>query len=995
MRYKALRKDTLREIWRTKTRFLSIFAIILLGVAFFAGLSATGPVMVNTADNYYADQQLADAHIFSTMGLDDEDVAILDSVEGAETQYHYRSDVVFTETGLSSRVFSYSPGESESMNELVIVEGRLPESSGEIALDHTSSYLDEYTIGDTIEIDVETLDDFNENFTETSFEVVGFFNHPKYIERSERGNTQVGTGTLNGLSVILEDDFDMDILTDAFVRFPGAHDYEAYSDDYEAYVNDYVADIEESLAHRPAERYNELYEEIETEINDGYQEIEDARQELADAQDELAEARQTIEEGYAELEDAQAELDNEESQARNQLENQRNELNQALSEINATREQLEAAPVQDPALLNQLYAQEQEVSAGLEKIQAAEVELTNNIQAAQAEINEGLSELEEATAELEEGEAEFLEESETAEEEIREAEEELADAEEQLADLEEPEYFIEDRNDFSGYAEFQDNAERINNISRIFPVFFFLLAALISLTTMTRMVDEGRNQIGTMKALGYGNVAIAMKYFVYAMIATFAGGVLGLFLGYWLFPNVIIDAYSSMYNLPSADIEFYWSYAIISMAGALLATGLSTLVSVRLSLRSNAATLLRPKAPKKGKRIVLERIPFLWNRFTFTQKVASRNLFRYKRRMLMTLFGVAGGTALLLTGFGLSDSISDLGRIQFEELFLYDAIVSENTSASEAQTNELEDTLANVDGLEDQLRVRMENGEAFAENGSQDLNIVVPSDTTGVEDFIVFRDVDDSNTILELPTEGALITDKLADLLDVSVGDTIQVETNDGIEFEVELTDIVEHYVQHYIYLSPEAYENSVGEEVELNSRFLQYDTAVVDDDELGATLTDQAAVQGVVFLTSVEDAFQDSMDSLDVVTVVLIVSAASLAFVVLYNLTNINVSERIRELSTIKVLGFFDREVTMYVYRENFVLTIMGILIGFVLGFIMHLFVLQTAEVDILRFSRDINATSYLYSFLLMFLFSSLVMVVMHFKLKRVDMVEALKTQD
>lgn len=995
MKYKAHWKDILREILRTKTRFLSIFAIILIGVAFYAGLSATGPVMVQTADDYYQDQHLADIHVFSTMGLEEEDRELLSSVENASVQPLYRSDVVFEETAMTTRLFSMDPESDQEMNEYVVVEGRLPETTGEIALDNTADFIEEYAIGDTIEIETGTPDAFEDSFNQTTFEVTGFVNHPMFIERVNRGNTQIGTGTLSGFGVILEEDFDLDVYTDAFIRIDGSEDLEAYSEEYETTVSEFSTEIETLLADRPAERYDALYQEIDDEIQEGYQEIEEAQQELSDAEDELAEARQDIEEGYNEYEEGLEELNSEEASARQEIANQRNQLEAAQAEINETRQQLDAAPFENPTAIEEIEAQAQEIEAGLQQLNQAEAELNAEIEAVRNELEAARIDLVEAEQELEEAEAEFEEERITAEEEIEEGLQDLEEAESELADLEEPEYFVEDRSSFPGYSEFEDNAQRINNIARIFPVFFFLLAALISLTTMTRMVDEERNQIGTLKALGYSNFPIAMKYLVYAFIATFTGSVIGLFLGYWLFPAVIMDAYSSLYNLPPANTQFYWSYAIIATIGALLATSLSTFVSVRLSLRSNAATLLRPKAPKKGKRIFLEYMPFIWNRFSFTQKVASRNLFRYKRRMLMTIFGIAGGTALLLTGFGLSDSISDIGDIQFGEINLYQAIVSENTNASESQVESLEQTLSDIPELNDTLQARMETGEAHSGDEAQNINLLVPSDTEHMQNFVVLRDLDDEEIIHDIPADQAIITDKLSELLDVSEGDTFEIDLTDTEDFEVEVAEIVEQYTQHYIYLSPDLYETQTGQDLVLNTRLLKYDEEAVDDNELGQTLTDEEAVQGVSFVTEAESAFQDSMDSLDVVTVVIILSAASLAFVVLYNLTNINVSERIRELSTIKVLGFFDKEVTMYVYRENFVLTIMGILAGFVLGLFLHRFVLQTAEIDILRFSREINPLSFLYTFLLMFLFSSLVMIVMHFKLKRIDMVEALKTQD
>ncbi|MFO8068561.1 MAG: FtsX-like permease family protein, partial [Alkalibacterium sp.] len=873
-------------------------------------------------------------------------------------------------------------------------EGRLPEETNEIAIDQTNNYADEYTIGDTIQINEENSENREDTFKEHTFEVVGFLNSPLYIERINRGNTTIGSGNLDGFSVVSADVFDMDVYTDAYISFDRSGEYEAYSTEYQDFIDSEMAQVEALISERPNERYEQLYGEIESEIEEGYEEVEEARQELEEGRAELEDVRNEIDEGYADYEAGIEELEREAANARTEIENERTQINQALNEIEESKVQLEAAQMQDSPSYEELLIQEEQVMAGLQELENAESQLDAELATSREELETARVELEEAEAEYQDGLAEFEAEAADAEAEIAEALVDLEEAETELADLDEPEYFVDDRTSLAGYEEFDQNAERINAIAKIFPVFFFLLAALISLTTMTRMVDEGRNQIGTLKALGYGDMAIATKYFVYAFIATSFGSVLGLFLGYWLFPNVILDAYSSLYNLPSAQTQFYWSYAAISLAGALLATGLSTLVSVRLSLRSNAATLLRPKAPKKGKRIFLEYMPFLWKRLSFTQKVASRNIFRYKRRMLMTLFGVAGGTALLLTGYGLSDSIAGIADVQFGEINLYQAVVAENNEATAADRESLVATLENVEGFDKELLSFQENIKANNNGETRDFTLLVPSDAELFEEFIVLRDLENQSNTYELPDDGVVITDKLAELLDVTVGDTLEMEWDDSETVEVEINAVSEQYVQHYIYMSPAYYDQVIDEELEYNTRLLKYDEQI-SNDELGEQLTEEEAVLGVTFVTAIKDAFQDSMDSLDVVTVVLIISAASLAFVVLYNLTNINVSERIRELSTIKVLGFFDKEVTMYVYRENFVLTIMGIFVGFVLGIFMHRFVLQTAELDIMRFISQITWTSYLYSFLLMFFFSSLVMVVMHFKLKHINMVEALKIPD
>lgn len=1098
----ALWKDTFREIWKTKTRFLSILAIILLGVAFFAGISATGPVMIKTADEYYENHDLMDFQVLSTMGLNDEDIELLKTVEDATVESYYSTDVVLNSSGITSKIYGMDSDKNQQLNEYTILEGRLPEKSGEIALDSTATYRKDFQIGDTIQLEEGTDEAYEDKFNQLNYEIVGFVKSPLYVESNNRGSTQVGSGTLDGFSVILEDDFNLDYRTETFVKYDEASQYQAYSDEYDAFIEEKANELEALVEDRPQERLASIKEDGQEEIDNGYEEIESAQAELDEAETELEDARTELDEGQAAYNEGLAELEEKEAEARAEIDSRRNEiekgkeqiaegkaeLENAQSQIDAGREELEArreaaaaeitsseqeiaagreqiesarqeleaaeqeleanapqlpeaqveaarqeiannraqlaAQAQELAAAEQEIAQgrqeledaeaeldqsQQEVNAGLAEIESQEAELNSGEQqleeaeaTLESELENGRAELAEAQAELENGEAEYQEgletfesEREEAETEINDARTELEEAQDELNNLQAPKYLVNDRTYFAGYEEYGENSERISAIAQIFPVFFFLLAALISLTTMTRMVDEGRNQIGTMKALGYTNKDISTKYFVYAFLATIVGAGIGLGLGYWVFPSVIMDAYGSLYNLPDIGIQFYWGFSIISLIASLCATGLATLVSVRISLQSNASDLLRPKAPKKGKRIILERIPFLWNRFSFTQKVASRNLFRYKGRMLMTIIGVAGCTALLLTGFGLSDSISNIGSIQYGEINQYQAIVSENTNADDSDRTDYIDTLENIEEIDSSIEVEQNTFTAEVGENRQDVNVFVPEDASEMNEYVVLKDKDESDKIYDLPEEGGIITQKLADLLNVSEGDTIQIDGDDQEVYEVEVKGIVEHYFQHYVYMSPEAYEKATEKSPVYNTRLLKYNTETINDDEIGEVLNAEEAVQGVVFVSAIYDTMQGSLDSLDVVTLVIIISAATLAFIVLYNLTNINVSERERELSTIKVLGFYDKEVTMYVYRENLVLTLMGIIFGLGLGVIMQRFVLQTAEIDVMRFSRQINFTSFLFSGLLTFLFSGLVMILMHFKLKFIDMIEALKAQE
>lgn len=744
--------------------------------------------------------------------------------------------------------------------------------------------------------------------------------------------------------------------------------------------------------------------EKETELDQREAELETGRQQLAKAEQELTAGRQQIK---AELAEARRELEAGEREVRagrQELAEKEAELANGERQLASGRQQLTVAQAELSQHQDQVSAGWEQLQAGRAKLAAGEVELTQREEAASQQLAEAEAELMDARTQLEAGEAdytagraEYETEEESALNEIEEAEADIAQGEEELADLE-VDYTFNDALSFPGLSEYGENAERMQSIATIFPVFFVLLALLISLTTMSRMVSEGRTQIGTMKSLGYSNTLIGVKYYMYAFVATIAGSIGGLWLGFWLFPTIVMEAYTAMYRMIPAQTRFYGWISLISVIGALLATGLATHLSLRSLLRQNAATLLRPKAPKVGQRNILERIPALWNRLSFTQKVSARNLFRYKGRMIMTIIGVGGGVALLLAGFGLADSISDIGDRQFNQVYNYDALVQVDTDESAEHIESLEETLLEQSLVRDVARVKQKNITIEATK-QYDGTVLVPENVEEFDQFIHLYDADDRETIYQLDDEQVIISEKLSELTAVEVGDELTVLDNQDEPQTVIIGGIVEHYVDHYLYMSPILYEQTFGEAPDFDARFVQYNSDAsgpeADEESFRQQIAEEPAALAIILQSDIFDLIETSLGSLEIVTMVLIVSAGALAFIVLYNLTNINVSERVRELSTIKVLGFFDKEVTTYVYRETLTLTIMGIIVGMGTGIILNRFILDTAELDFLMFVREIHGTSYLYATLLMLGFSMIVMTVMHFKLKHIDMLEALKTKD
>lgn len=572
--------------------------------------------------------------------------------------------------------------------------------------------------------------------------------------------------------------------------------------------------------------------------------------------------------------------------------------------------------------------------------------------------------------------------------------EQLTAAQAALGEVSNNWYYI-DRTRNSGYTEFRDDAARMDAIASVFPFFFFAVAALVSLTTMTRMVDEERTQIGSLKALGYSRRSIAMKYTSYAAMASVLGGIAGLLIGFQLFPRVIYKAYLIINRLPPIHPPFRMELAWITLLTAVIGTSLAALFAILTSLHATPATLMRPKAPKIGKRVFLEKIHFIWKRMGFIEKVTARNLFRYKKRFFMTVIGIAGCTALILTGFGLKDSIAGLVDKQYGEIMKYDLqIIFENT-VTVPKTDKTFSWLSDSGEIKSITPISAQTAKVVSSKKADTLQatLIVPGN---IEDFFSYADLHTrvGKEALSFSDEGVIITEKLAYLKNVGVGDTITLQGIDDKNINVTVAGICENYIYHYIYMTPALYEKLYGGHAPVTAAFARLsDTSAGATNDFKDTLMNQSNIAGTIFMPLVKGEFSNIFTSLNYIILVLIMSAFALAMVVLYNLTNININERVREIATIKVLGFYDMEVSTYVFRENAVITILGAGFGLVLGTFLHSFVVQTAEIDMIMFGRDIAPVSFLISFALTLLFSLLVNVVMHFYLKKISMVESLKS--
>lgn len=786
-------------------------------------------------------------------------------------------------------------------------------------------------------------------------------------------------------------------LADGRVKYQdGLADYEdglaQYNDGLAQYhdglaeYNDGLAQYQEAAA--PLDEQKTQLDESWAQYNAALAQYEGTPQydmvvaQMAAQKAQLDAAQAQIDAGYAQLAPVKTELDS----AKAELDSVKAELDSAKAELDDAKATLDSSLRE----LNQAEADIRDgwgsYNRGVRELNDARIEGRQELDDALKELNDGEQEYADGLKEYEDGKQE-------ADEEIADAQKKLDDAQAELDDVEECEWYVLSRFTNAGIVGYSQDSDRVSNLANVFPVIFFLVAALACLTTMTRMVEEQRTQIGSLKALGFSRLAISKKYIGYAFSASLAGGIVGLALGCTLIPLVIANAFNIMYAIPALEfkpqVDLYFLAVLAAVActtGAALWACLSTLIAT-------PANLMRPRAPKAGKRVFLEYIRPLWKRLSFTWKVTMRNLFRYQRRFWMTVIGIGGCTALIVTGFGLHESIFSILNEQFDHVFLYDATLGLDKNAGADKLAQVEEYLDQSPWVEDYLLTSCTSLEVSSTGPAQNVYLFAVDDQERFNQFIQLGHRLDDEAVT-LPGEGVVITEKLSELLEVSVGDTITLD-DDGKRVEARVADIAENYVQHYVYLSESCYRALFGQDPEQNEMLLRYaeGTGEAESDAVSNHLMTLDGVDSYSYIATLRDNFTDSMEAIDYAVVIIITAAAALAFVVLYNLTNINITERIRELATLKVLGFFDREVTAYVYRENLFLTLFGIVLGLVMGRFLHAWMVLTVEVELVMFGRVAPPYAYWLAAALTVVFSIAVNIAAHFKLKKVDMVESLKT--
>lgn len=687
------------------------------------------------------------------------------------------------------------------------------------------------------------------------------------------------------------------------------------------------------------------------------------KQQLDQGRADYESGKQQLSAGYRDLRDGKKELD----KAKKELDEAPQKLADARKELDDARKELDDG-------WKEYYDGEEKYADGEKELADAYRELTDG----EKDYREGLREYEDGKAE--------------ADEKIADAEEKIADARRKVADIESCEWYLFSRSYNPGYTGYGQDAERMANLASVFPVIFFLVAALVCLTTMTRMVEEQRVQIGSLKAMGYSGLAISRKYLLYGLLPSLTGGVFGLVIGYILFPKMIFTAYQIMYQMPNIELRAYGGISAYSLLAAVACTTLATLWACLATLRETPASLMRPRTPKAGKRVFLEYIKPLWRKMSFTHKVTARNLFRYQKRFWMTVIGIGGCTALIIAGFGMRSSLLFTMSRQYDDLFHYSAQVTLSSNVLPEERQAVEDFLAGDSRVVNDVPCTASSATVITSSYSTTAYVeVMEADEIGkVIDLLDYK----TGEPITMEDTGVYIDQKLSELLKVSVGDTFFLDGD--ARGDVTVAGIYEHYTGHFIYMTPSYYEQKLHADSEPNAYLMNFTSD--DTDTCNAIFEKLLSMNGVVTtsrMRDTQDTYMHSMERVDFVVVIIILAAAALAMVVLFNLSNINITERQRELATIKLLGFYDKEVSAYVYRENIVLTVFGILMGCFMGHWLHIYLVRSTEIDLMMFGRQTAPSAYVYAAILTMLFSVLVNVLAHFKMKKIDMVESLKSAE
>ena len=1036
---RAYRKDIIRSIIKGRKRFFALMLITALGVCMFCGIKAGCDDLRYSADVFFDQQNLYDISIVSTMGLTESDIEAVSEMEGIEEIEGTYSEDVYTDIGEATRKQATVKALSEKgINMPYLVEGRLPVSDTEILV--TAKYISESgkQIGDILGIEeIRSTDSDEERTEEANFVTNYFYISGVAIDVMDINSTEGAVAFRNNSTTdytffVHKDAVDSEIYTAMYLTLEGTDELPCYSEAYEEKVDEIVTLLEEEIKEdREEARYTEVTGEALQELSEKEDEMWEAFNEaekgLADARAEIEDARKTLEEGAEELTDAERELTQAERdllKGERELERGENELLSAETQITSAEStigmmemllaeaedlfaSLEGSLPEDSEyvdIINQeladakteLAASKAELAAGKAEIASAKQQIEDgwnkiekgwkDLASGEQQIYDGWDELEEGQKELEEGQKELEEGQAEYEAEKEDALQKIEDAKKEIEDLKMTEWYITTRTSLSGYNNIKTDADCIEAIGQAFPILFMTIAILVSLTTMSRMIEEDRGLIGTYKALGFSDVEIRRKYVIYALIACIIGGILGDFLAYIVLAKILFIVFEVMYQVPVYLYTFDVLYGIGGIVMFVAGIVGAAYVSCNSVLRSMPAMLMRAKSPTSGSRVLLERITPIWSRLSFLNKVTARNLFRYKKRLFMTLFGIAGCTALLLTGFTIKDTVVELLPLQYEETYRYDVMVV-------AEDNEkLLECLEERNDVRKYINTMMTNVKLIAENGKEEtVQLVVIPDGENISRYIRLYDKEGERQ--KLTDDDVFVTMNLSTVMDFEEEDFVLIQNMNLVQADVEVTRIVMNYLGNSIYMTETMYEDSFDEQFTPNSAYILLN---IKDEKQDLFVEDLEAEDGILTVMGYRDmmeGFNSAMYIINMVVYIVIVLAGALAFVVLFTLATTNISERERELATIKVLGFFDAEVHSYVNKETLILTGLGIIMGMPIGKIMGEWLMSILEMPAIYFYTTLYPESYAYSAIIAIVFALLVNLMTNGALNKIDPVEALKS--
>lgn len=1005
---RILWKDIRQTLSGSIGRFVSIVCLMALGSFALVGLKVAGPDMQATGAEFYGRNNLADVTVVSTYGLSEDDKDVIGRADGVRgIEYGYFKDVVIKGTDSSMRVFS----KPEYISTYDVVEGRMPKRQGEIVLDLNQRSA--FAVGSTLDVTEKADISGSTVLRHHRFEVVGFVRASEIVSGLNMGQSTSGSGTLTSYAVAMPSEFDSEVTMIARIVYNDTEHLNYWTDDYRDRIQKHKDQLVKLLAGQPEARESSIREQQQEKIDQARQQVKDSEQQLDDARTQL-ELTKTM------LDQAAAMLNKMErvgttgavyEQLKQRYETVLGQYNTSVQEYNERLEEYNNGLQQYQDGVNQLEQGSQEYQNNADNLaQASNLIANKQAQLGQVasqagstavdgaeQLIEGQRSIEKAEEEYESKLAEFNSNKPKAEKKIAEAKTRIELAQEQADNLTVPAYSVSGRREgltSQGYRVYMVIVNIIGKLANIFPIFLYFVAALVTFTTMGRMVDEERTNSGTLKALGYTNGDVMLKFTVYGFTASTIGTVIGVLAGHTVLPLIVEHAYSSGFTMPSIKLGFHPWVTLVSFLLAWMSAVVPTWIVASRELREKPAALLLSKPPAKGSKIFLERVTPIWNRLNFTRKVTARNIFRYKMRMFMTIFGVCGAVSLLTAGLGVQASIGQIGERQFDELIHYDLITVEQSSTNSAQIDELKKAL-NKDSVSSSIAAHYEELSKTSGKNSdkQQITLLATDDAYNFGTYLTLRDRSSHEKRI-MVNDGAIISERLSEMLHVSVGDSFSVTDAGGVERTVKVSGICEMYIGHFVFMNAQCYEKMFGTDYSENSYMVRLkDSSVANAERQGARLMKLSAVQSVVQNTTQKNMVSTIVESLNQIMEVLIIVAVMLAVVILYNLTNLNVSERIRELSTIKVLGFHTNETTMYIYRETMLLSGLGILAGYGFGAWLHGYIVTEVPPDEVMFDPALGWKAFVVPLLVVGVVLAVLGWVVYRRLKTVDMLAALKS--